>query len=293
MWHLHPSSASGSAGARLFSSEAGRSEAPTGLAMRRRGVAISGPAPSFVRMPLAIAAALSVHLLVVAASQVGTRTLEPFGATMAMTVRFVEAAVPTAARPQAGPANEESNAVEARQSAPIPGRPTAIAGLEEPRRPSSMPATVGTGPTSSASNPAEVRVAAEPQPLPDARATRPSTALPPIPALPPAPAYLLGSSLDVGPQPMGEIEPEYPDSANLQEGKVVVRVLISDSGSVDNVAVVRSAPAGLFDQSALEAFGKAQFSPGRSAGVPVKSQITVEVHFLPINRGSRISGRGY
>ena len=122
---------------------------------------------------------------------------------------------------------------------------------------------------------------------------RPRAALPATPALPPAPAYLPGSSLDLGPQPIGEIEPEYPDAANLQEGRVVVRVLISETGSVDNVAVVRSAPAGLFEQAALEAFGKAQFSPGRAGGTPVKSQITVEVHFLPINRGSRISGRGY
>lgn len=112
-------------------------------------------------------------------------------------------------------------------------------------------------------------------------------------ALPEAPDYLAGASLDPGPQPLGEINPQYPDSANLQEGTVVIRVLIDDTGHVDNVGVVRAEPKGYFEEAAIEAFAKAPFAPGRVAGVPVKSQITVEVHFLPINRGSRISGRSY
>jgi periplasmic protein TonB len=43
----------------------------------------------------------------------------------------------------------------------------------------------------------------------------------------------------------------------------------------------------------LEAFGKALFSPGKILGVAVKSQITVEVEFMPINRGATVSGRTY
>ena len=107
------------------------------------------------------------------------------------------------------------------------------------------------------------------------------------------PDYLLGARLDPGPKPLGDIQPEYPDSANLQEGKVVLRLLISDTGVVDNVAVVRAEPKGLFEEAALEAFRAARFSPGLVLGTPVKSQITVEVEFQPINRGARISGRMY
>ncbi len=107
------------------------------------------------------------------------------------------------------------------------------------------------------------------------------------------PDYLLGARLDPGPRPLGDIQPEYPDSANLQEGKVVLRLLISDSGVVDNVAVLRAEPKGLFEEAALEAFRAARFSPGLVLGTPVKSQITVEVEFQPINRGARISGRMY
>ena len=81
--------------------------------------------------------------------------------------------------------------------------------------------------------------------------------------------------------------------ADLREGVVVLRLLISDTGQVDNVAVVRAEPAGVFEQAAIEAFAKARFSPGLAGGTPVKSQITVEVQFVPINRGARVSGRTY
>jgi len=114
-----------------------------------------------------------------------------------------------------------------------------------------------------------------------------------VAALPAAPDYLGGARLDPGPQPIGEIEPKYPDSGLMREGTVVLRVLVDETGHVDNVAVVRATPKGAFEDAAIEAFGKALFSPGRAAGVPVKSQITVEVHFAPINRGARISGQGY
>ncbi|MEO7008150.1 MAG: TonB family protein, partial [Caldimonas sp.] len=73
----------------------------------------------------------------------------------------------------------------------------------------------------------------------------------------------------------------------------VLRLLISDAGHLDNVAVVRSYPVGLFDRAALAAFAQARFAPGMVRGTPVKSQLTIEVHFAPFNRGARVSGRGY
>jgi protein TonB len=118
----------------------------------------------------------------------------------------------------------------------------------------------------------------------------PKAADPPLPA---APDYAFGVRLDPGPRPIGEIEPEYPDTVRLREGVVVLRLLISDTGRVDEVGVVRSEPRGVFEQAAIEAFSKARFSPGLAAGTPVKSQITVEVQFMPINRGARVSGRTY
>ena len=92
---------------------------------------------------------------------------------------------------------------------------------------------------------------------------------------------------------MHDIEPAYPAEANLREGSVVLRLLVSEAGEVDDVAVVRAFPRGLFEASALAAFGQAKFSPGLMLGVAVKSQITIEVQFTPINRGATVSGRSY
>jgi len=108
-----------------------------------------------------------------------------------------------------------------------------------------------------------------------------------------APDYAFGARLDPGPRPLSDIEPDYPDMTRLREGVVVLRLLISEKGAVDNVAVVRAEPRGIFEQAAIDAFSKARFSPGLAAGTPVKSQITVEVQFMPINRGARVSGKTY
>lgn len=112
-------------------------------------------------------------------------------------------------------------------------------------------------------------------------------------ALPPASGYAFGAQLDPGPTPLDEIEPLFPAEAGLQEGVVVLRVLISEAGVVDDVAVIRSSPKGLFERSALVAFQNARFSPGMRLGAPVKSQINVEVNFVPFNRGAAVSGRSY
>lgn len=112
-------------------------------------------------------------------------------------------------------------------------------------------------------------------------------------ALPPAPDYMMGGTLDPGPRPLQDIEPVYPPRAGQLQGSVILRLLINERGLVDNAAVVRSSPPGFFEDSALEAFSAARFSPGRSLGVAVKSQVTIEVEFTPINRGAGVSGTTY
>lgn len=139
---------------------------------------------------------------------------------------------------------------------------------------------------------AEARMAEAPSPpvTPKPVAAEPAPALP---TLPPAPAYASAATLDPPPRPLDDIDPEYPKAAGLRQGVVVLRLLIDEAGHVDNVAVVRSSPKGLFEESALAAFGKAAFSPGRLLGVAVKSQWTVEVEFTPVNRGASVAGRDY
>lgn len=122
---------------------------------------------------------------------------------------------------------------------------------------------------------------------PDAQKSAPAPA---VAGLPPAPSYHAAGELDPPPRPLADIEPQYPETAGTREGSVVIRILIAADGGVDNVSVVRSFPKGFFEESATAAFGQAKFSPGMLKGVPVKSQITIEVQYTPLNRGSAVSG---
>jgi len=91
--------------------------------------------------------------------------------------------------------------------------------------------------------------------------------------------YQLTSSLHRSPKPLTDIEPVYPERAGRMQGTVTLRIFISETGNVDKVIVVKAFPMGFFEESAIEAFSKAQFAPGRVLGVPVKSQMTIEVAF--------------
>jgi len=117
----------------------------------------------------------------------------------------------------------------------------------------------------------------------------------PMPAkkgeLPAAPDYHPSIALDQPPLPLNDIVPDYPLNDNFQEGTVVLRLLINERGIIDNVAVVRAFPLGVFETAAMEAFQKAAFTPGKLFGVPVKTQMLIEIKFTPYNRGSMVNGR--
>lgn len=93
--------------------------------------------------------------------------------------------------------------------------------------------------------------------------------------------------------PLAEIVPDYPEAAGNQQGSVVLRLFISERGEVDELLLLRAMPGGFFEEAALTAFASARFSPGMHNGRAVKSQMAVEVAFVPFNRGSGVSGRGY
>ena len=249
--------------------------------------------PASSRIWLAVAAALLMHAAALTSTRPSARASDIKAAVpvRAITVRAIPPAAPAIATPQVAAQEGGATTPAPSQAAPQAEATASLAKAAEPRP------TAATAATATAATATEPAASVPARSLPVATAApalaSKAEAAERVVALPAAPDYLLGATLDPGPVPIGDIEPDYPASANLQEGKVVIRVLISASGQVDNVAVVRAAPPGLFEASALEAFGRAQFTPARVAGVPVKSQITVEVHFLPINRGSRISGRSY
>lgn len=113
-----------------------------------------------------------------------------------------------------------------------------------------------------------------------------------IVGLPIVPGYSYGIGLNSQPRLLNEITIEYPVAAGEQEGKLLLRILVSETGAMENLAIIKADPPGVFEDAAVSAFAKAEFSPGRMLGVPVKSQFFVEVDFLPINR-ENTSGRGY
>jgi protein TonB len=200
--------------------------------------------------------------------------------------RLVQAPETTvAARPEPAPLAAPEPAV-----APPPAEP--------PR-----PATVTPTPDRDAAvaRPPPQPRAAEPEPRPAIRAPAEAPPADPVTvdtspvAAPPAPAvaYQGALGLDPPPRPLGEIEPLVPEAAGARGGVVVLRLYISEHGTVDRAEVLRSTPPGLFDASAVEAFGNAKFSPGYLAGVPVKSQMTIEVKYRALGSGAESSTRTY
>lgn len=123
--------------------------------------------------------------------------------------------------------------------------------------------------------------------LPPAQAEQKS----PAPSQPTIAGYR-DAQLDPPPRPIEVPEPIYPEEAGERDGVVVVRLYVGADGRVDQAVVVRANPPGWFEKSALAAFSQARFSPGYYLGVPVKSQITIELNYSPTNRGGAVSGQG-
>jgi periplasmic protein TonB len=244
-------------------------------------LAASTRARGWPRLWPAVSLAVGLHFVLLASRPGGLvpSHVDP-GAVIAFSVRMLRAPTPVPL------SAETTSAVPSRSSA------RSLATTESSPVDRALPATRNASPAPAEAHAHTLGAAAE-------RASSDARDAPQAPtpnaggsSLPAAPDYMLGARLDPGPRPLEDIDPDYPDPY-LREGTVVLRLLISDTGQVDNVAVVRSQPPGVFDAAALDAFGKAKFAPGRAAGIPVKSQITVEVRFMPINRGAGVSGRTY
>jgi TonB family protein len=94
-------------------------------------------------------------------------------------------------------------------------------------------------------------------------------------------AYYGEKELDVRPTPLDPIEPQDPDLTGKIRGRVLLMLQINRQGGVDKVIVVRAEPAYSFGPEAFAAFKRARFAPGRRGGIPVNSQILVEMQYGP------------
>ena len=124
-----------------------------------------------------------------------------------------------------------------------------------------------------------------PPPLTDGVPEQEQASLAPAPL---DPVYYSARELDVYPTPLEPLRFEYP--AHLARtplaGNVRVKVMVSESGAVDSVAVVAAEPAGWFEEHTRAALMSARFYPGRRAGRTVRSQITVNVDYDPAARAA-------
>jgi protein TonB len=129
--------------------------------------------------------------------------------------------------------------------------------------------------------PAESAPPAEPDPAPPAPASAPPAA--------PAPAATITSSVDltyysardvdVHPRALRDIVPDYPDDADRQRlsGKVRLQLKLEADGRIGAIEIVSATPPGVFDESAIKAFGDARFAPAQKNGHPVRALVLIEV----------------
>ena len=94
---------------------------------------------------------------------------------------------------------------------------------------------------------------------------------------PEAPLLVLNPNYRQPPEP-----PEYPKRARRlrQQGIVLVRALVTPTGSVEKVKVFNSSSHPLLDKSALAAVLDWEFVPARNNGQPVASWVQVPVNFV-------------
>jgi protein TonB len=179
------------------------------------------------------------------------------------------AAPPAATVPTLTPAEVSPEAPPVERLLPVPGKVADALPVAQP----------------AAAPPAQAVPAA---PLP-AAATQSVEPQPAAAVTPPAPAVALTSAVDltyysardvdVHPRALREVVPVYPEDADRQRvsGKLRLQLKLQADGRVSDIEVRRATPPGVFDESALQAFREARFSPAQKNGRPVRALVQIEV----------------
>jgi protein TonB len=139
-----------------------------------------------------------------------------------------------------------------------------------------------------------VELVAEPPATPAAAST--DTAPPPAPAtaddgpLPPAHAgaplpsrYFKSSEVDRRAEPIAIAPFMYPDAAFRSglSGRVVLRLYVNETGTIDAIDIVEAEPVCVFEQAAVDAVLNTRFMPAELFGRPVKNVKTIELRLNP------------
>jgi TonB family protein len=101
---------------------------------------------------------------------------------------------------------------------------------------------------------------------------------------PPDPPPGVYIPVDVDPEPVVIVQPDYPDKplAAGIEGRVIVHILLDTDGTPKRAIVLQGAGLG-FDEAAIEAALQCRFTPAYQGVTPVKVWVTVPFVFS-INR---------
>ncbi len=91
--------------------------------------------------------------------------------------------------------------------------------------------------------------------------------------------YYGARDVDVPPRALREIVPDYPDVADRERlsGTVRLQLKLEADGRIGAIEVLSASPPGIFDESALKAFGNARFAPAQKDGRPVRALVLIEV----------------
>jgi periplasmic protein TonB len=112
-------------------------------------------------------------------------------------------------------------------------------------------------------------------------AVAPPAAGPTVFAPAPAKSVWDQGEVDQVPLPVSQTKPLYPYRARRLrlDGKVAVRFLVKEDGTVERIEILESAPPGVFDDSVRSALASWRFSPGKVKGKPVCTRVATSIEF--------------
>jgi TonB family protein len=93
--------------------------------------------------------------------------------------------------------------------------------------------------------------------------------------------YYTYRQVDTHPMALVAIRPKFPKKANKHKisGEVNLRLLIDETGNVNDLAIANANPEGYFEQAALDAFRNSRWAPAQKDGHAVKSTVVIRVKF--------------
>jgi periplasmic protein TonB len=216
-----------------------------------------------------LAIVLALHAAVIAAILSHAPTRRAIAQAAPVFVRFIETEAPRLSAPPAQPRRIE------------PDKPMPV---ERPRvvpKPAATPPVITAAPSPEAPRTIEARPApAKPEPAPAAAAAS-AAPLPPGPAATSNAASAAVAPPSFNADYLSNPAPPYPALSRRmgEEGRVVVRVLVSTEGHAERIELRTSSGHPRLDDVALDTVRKWKFVPAKQGDQPVAAWVLVPISF--------------